>query len=257
MSRQVQFSRRRNDHFDFWSARSNSSLVIGASHLGARLLCRKVYIFVFESRKRNRTRAKTSASIIRDALCRQRRDDASIEGRCLWVARVVSHPLSSHMFLTQPTHHSLTYLDKMLKVITCFPFRGYPHMTAAWFGAQCHHHSRLCSSEAVTSRTRCWTPARPSVASVVLPARCPLLLVLLSAFRSTFPRIPGTQVPRSSSPYSYHSIALLPQLSVVIERGHATRELYSRILRQLAAPFPVAPGGTSIRAHLLFSFPSA
>jgi hypothetical protein len=141
---------------------------------------------VFDSRKRNRTRAKTSASLIRDSLCRQRRDDASIE-RCLWVARVGSPPMvvaHAYSFLTHPP---------LLKVIillhVSLSAATYPHMTA-WSGVQCHHHSRLCSNEAVASHTRCWTPARPAVASVIIPARRSLL-ALLFAFRSTFPGYPG------------------------------------------------------------------
>jgi hypothetical protein len=110
--------------------------------------------------------------------------------------------------------------------------------STAWSGAQCHHHSRLCSSEAVTSRTRCcWTPARPSPLSFYPPA-APSSLYHCS--RSD-PPSPRTQVPHFNGPHHY-PVALSPQLSLVVELSHATREWYPHILAQLAAPFPAAPG---------------
>lgn len=111
-------------------------------------------------------------------------------------------------FLT--TRHSLTYLVKMVKVIILLHvFLSAAHLTvtAAWSSALCHLHSRLCSSEKVTSHTRYWTPVRPAVASVIL-------LACRSLFRrSRFdPPSPGTQVPRFNSP-CHHSAAPFPPLS--------------------------------------------
>jgi hypothetical protein len=54
-------------------------------------------------------------------------------------------------------------------------------VSTAWSGAQCHHHFRLCSSEAVTSRTLCCFTRPP------LPPPC-----TINCSRSD-PPSPGTQ----------------------------------------------------------------
>ena len=83
---------------------------------------------------------------------------------------------TSIFFITYPPLPNVLQPGQNTEVISILLHVFLPrlfHMAAAWSGALCHQHSRLCSSEAFTSRTRCWTAARPSrlCDSVILPAR--------------------------------------------------------------------------------------
>jgi hypothetical protein len=98
-----------------------------------------------------------------------------------------------------------------------FPFRGYPHMTEGDAGRPAVRPSPLSF----------YPPAAPSSYSTIV--RAPIHL----------PRIPRS---RTSTAHVATPFPFPPQLSLVVELSHATREWYSHILAQLAAPFPAAPG---------------
>jgi hypothetical protein len=128
-------------------------------------------------------------------------------------------------------------------------------MTAAWPGA---HATTLCSSEAVTSRTRCRMPVRPSPLSFCPPA-APSSLYHCS--RSD-PPYAGIEVQCSNSP-CHHSLALpFPPA----QPGHRARPRDPRVVlshTRAACTGSPLPGRArrhfdpnTIRTHcsLLFSF---
>jgi hypothetical protein len=109
---------------------------------------------------------------------------------------VVSHPVVAHAysFLTHPPLPNVPYTFS-------FPWLPPHDRGLAW--CPCHHHSRLCSSEGVTSRTRCWMPIRPSPLSFYPPA-APSSLYHCS--RSD-PPYTGIEDPCSNGP-CHHTLAL-------------------------------------------------